>query len=267
MPTAWLTYAWEDNDRQDVDFIAQELQRSGVTIQLDRWNISAGRRLWEQIAGFIQSPECSGWIVYATQKSLGSNACKEEFAYALDKALHARSETFPIVALFPSPVDRDLVPVAIRTRLHVSSRDPDWKERIKATLEGRAPQIPHTQLDPYDYQVHVRQYPDGMRIVLEVRPRAGTWVPFCAAILIEERERVQPSIWHGPRGVAGVDQPAHVLMNCGESPSTDGKYWMMFAGNEATPTQSYFISLRQPPSRVFFGIHNGPMFDCTVNLG
>jgi len=53
MPTAWLTYAWEDNDRQDVDFIAQELVYFGVDIQLDRWNIRAGRRLWEQIAGLI----------------------------------------------------------------------------------------------------------------------------------------------------------------------------------------------------------------------
>ena len=211
MPTAWLTYTWEDNDRQDVDFIAQELQRTGVTIQLDRWNISAGRRLWEQIADFIQSPECSGWIMYATQRSLGSDACKEEFAYALDKALHGRSESFPIIALFPSPVDRDLIPAAIRIRLHVSSRDPDWKERIKSSLEGRAPQIPRTELEPYDYQVHERQYSDGMRFILEVRPRAGTWVPFCAAIPINERAHVQPSIWHGPRGVRGVDQPAHVL--------------------------------------------------------
>ena len=53
-------------------------------------------------------------------------------------------------------------------------------------------------------------------------------------------------------------------MNTGESLSDDGQHWMMFAGDEATPTQSYFIAFRQPPSRVWFGIHNGPMFDCTV---
>ena len=265
MVTAWLTYAWIDNDRQDVDFIAQELQRSGVTIQLDRWNISAGSRLWDQVAGFIQSPECGGWILYATQNSLGSEACREEFSYALDRALHARNEGFPIIALFPSPVDCDLIPAGIRTRLHLSSRDPNWKERIKAALDGRQPEVGHPHLEPYDYQVHLRQFPDGNRLILEVRPRAGTWVPFCAAIPISERERVRPTIWHGPRGSAGVDQPIHTLFNVGESASTDGKYWMMFAGNEATPTQSYFISFREPPSRVYFGIHNGPMFDCTVN--
>ena len=41
MPTAWLTYAWEDNDRQDVDFIAQELERSGVAIQLAGTSVQA----------------------------------------------------------------------------------------------------------------------------------------------------------------------------------------------------------------------------------
>ena len=94
MATVWLTYAWEDNKQGDVYFAAQELQRCGLTVKLDRWNISAGRRLWEQIEDFISNPEESdAWLLYATQASLQSEPCKEEFAYALDRALRTRGET------------------------------------------------------------------------------------------------------------------------------------------------------------------------------
>lgn len=66
---AWLTYAWEDNRSGDVDFVAQELVEAGVEIKLDRWNLKAGVRLWNQIAEFIQDPAHSNaWILYATQK-------------------------------------------------------------------------------------------------------------------------------------------------------------------------------------------------------
>ena len=112
----------------DVDFVAQELVRTGLTVKLDRWNIEAGKRLWQQIENFISnSEESDAWILYATQNSLGSEACKEEYSYALDRALHQRGTTFPIIGLFPSSVDDSLIPAGLRTRLCVSITDPDWK--------------------------------------------------------------------------------------------------------------------------------------------
>jgi len=56
MATIWLTYRWDDNKDQDVDFLAHELVAAGLTVKLDRWNLGAGRRLWEQIENFIQNP-------------------------------------------------------------------------------------------------------------------------------------------------------------------------------------------------------------------
>src|SRR5258705_9124152 len=91
MATAWITYSWKDNQDGDVDFIAQELVRAGLAIKLDRWNIQAGKRLWEQIEKFItDADQCDGWIMYATQNSLASEPCREELAYALDRALSMR---------------------------------------------------------------------------------------------------------------------------------------------------------------------------------
>lgn len=73
----------------------------GLNIKLDRWNIAAGKRLWDQIANFITSPnESDAWLLIATNNSLSSEPCKEEFAYALDRALNVRGQDFPVSAMF-----------------------------------------------------------------------------------------------------------------------------------------------------------------------
>src|SRR5579883_2376633 len=116
MANIWITYAWADNASGDVDFYAQELVRAGLKVKLDRWNISAGRRLWEQIEKFIgDEAESDAWLIIATDNSLASEPCKEEFAYALDRALGKRGNAFPVIALFPGPANPDLIPAAIRT--------------------------------------------------------------------------------------------------------------------------------------------------------
>jgi hypothetical protein len=119
MTTIWMTYSWTDNQSGDVDFIAQELKDTGLNVKLDRWNIKAGMRLWDQIEEFIQEPtQCDAWLLVATQASLGSEPCREEYAYALDRALNSRGTAFPVIALFPATVDDSLIPAGIRTRLY-----------------------------------------------------------------------------------------------------------------------------------------------------
>jgi len=131
MAVIWLTYDWEDNKSSDVDYVAQELDRAGVTVKLDRWNIKAGIRLWEQIENFIQAKnECDAWVLYATANSLGSEACKEEFTYALDRALRSRGDAFPVIGLFPASVDSGLIPAALRVRLYVISEPTSVLRRV-----------------------------------------------------------------------------------------------------------------------------------------
>ena len=201
MSTIWLTYAWDDNLHSDVDFIAQEIENVGVNVKLDRWNIRAGLRLWDQIEEFIQNKdECDAWVLYATQNSLGSEACKEEFAYALDRALHSRGGNFPIIGLFPSTVDRALIPAAIRVRLFISLTEPDWKERIKAATEGREPSIARTVIDPYYFRLHDDIVHQGGKYIFEVRPRAGTWSPVVVAIPVAEKYEIEFNLIFGPAG-------------------------------------------------------------------
>ena len=107
MAKLWIMYSWKDNEQKDVEYLAQQLIASGLQVELDRWVLTAGNRLWDQIAVFIDNPGCNAWMIYATQNSLGSEACKEELAYALDRTLSQRGAQFPIIALFPSSVDRN----------------------------------------------------------------------------------------------------------------------------------------------------------------
>ena len=250
MAKIWITYAWDDNQHGDIDFIAQELEQAGLEVKLDRWNISAGQRLWEQIEIFISSPEQSdAWLLVATNNSLASEPCKEEYAYALDRALNIRGQNYPVIALFLGSVDQSLIPAGIRTRLYISITDPDWKERIVAAAEGRAYQIQRQQIQPFYIHVH-RNQSGSKPIAIEVRPRAGVWAPFIAAIPMVEKEKVDPNIMIGPRD---VPTNSGMLINCGEGVSPDGKMWVMSAGNQATPTESYYIWCKSMPSMLVFG--------------
>lgn len=263
MSKIWLTYAWADNEQGDIDFVAQELQQSGLEVKLDRWNIGAGKRLWEQIEEFICSEdESDAWLIVATNNSLSSEPCQEEFAYALDRALNSRGKTFPVIGLFLGPVDDGLIPAGVRTRLYVSVTDPDWKERITAAAEGRALGVQRQAMQPYNICIHSNQ-PGKKPFAIEVRPRAGVWAPFLACIPMDEKDRVGPSIMIGPRD---VPTNSGMLLNTGSSESPDGKMWVMTAGNQATPTESYYVWCSELPSALTFGV-NGRAPQYTINLG
>ena len=122
----WITYSWKDNDRSDVDYIAQQLQRAGLDVHLDKWDLRAGHRLWEQLDQAIANKDrCDAWMIVATQNSLASEPCKEEVAYALNQALSVRGSSFPVIALFQGAVEASLLPQALSTRLCVSCTDND----------------------------------------------------------------------------------------------------------------------------------------------
>lgn len=255
MANVWLTYAWADNKHGDVDFIAQDLERKGLTVKLDRWNIGAGRRLWEQIESFIQQPsESDGWVLYATQASLGSAPCREEYAYALDRALTQRSGEFPVAALFPGTVDMSILPAGLRTRLCVSLTDRDWSERVAAAAEGRQHAASRLTLEPFFTATRLRV--DGGHDI-EVRPRAGTWVPFTAAIPKDEEAKVQMSISRGAAG--GKHLPSGILAGVGWGTSPDGQWSYWQCQEEATPTVAYYIHCRQLPTELLFGVE-GELF-------
>lgn len=255
MATIWLTYAWSDNLSGDVDFVAQELEGVGLTVRLDRWDIPAGARLWDQISNFIQDPdETDAWAIFASQASLGNQPCREEVAYALDRALRQRSAAFPLIGIFTGPIDQALVPASVRIRLCVSTLDDNWKERVKAAAERREAEIARPEISPTEVRLHRDPQGGERRYAIEVRPRAGSWAPCFIGVLSTERESLRPYIAHGPKYAPPVQT---CLYNTGEAFSSDGLWYFMFAQNEATPAQSYYLFVDNFPTDIVFGVYGG----------
>jgi hypothetical protein len=274
MKALWLTYSWKDNVSHDVDFVAYEIESTGITVRLDRWDLTAGKRLWEQIGHLVSDPNtCDSWALYATQDSLLSEPCKEELYYALDRALSTRGQDFPIIGIFPHPIDKSLIPPVIRTRLYVSLTDPDWQERVRAATLGDKASITRPKITPYELRIHqldsvdfdTRAGLDGKSIAIEVRPRAGVWAPFLAVIPASEKDTVNPELRRGPRGRV----PEGCVLHGGRPQlSKDGDLWGMNAMDEATPTQSYYLVCAELPSRFKFGVNgNPPQYEVTLESG
>ena len=222
-----------------------------MTVKLDRWNISAGRKLWDQIDKFIQNEgESDAWMIYATTNSLGSQPCREEYAYALARALDTRGDEFPVSGLFPASVDPTLIPAGIRTRLHVSLTDPEWKERIVAAVEGRSANLRKTAVAPFFMKIHEYPFFDR-KFAIEIRPRAGTWSPFMGGVLSVEKDAVRPSIQRGPTNRPQEGGVLHMTSQ-GED-NRGGIWWICSAQDEATPTQSYYLFCDRLPSQIIFG--------------
>ncbi|MBI4306980.1 MAG: toll/interleukin-1 receptor domain-containing protein [Chloroflexi bacterium] len=251
----WLTYAHADNVTGDVDNIDAELRRIGVDVHRDVWDLLAGIPLWDQIGAAITDPaRCDGWMVFATQTSLESPKCIEELWYALDRALERRGTRFPLIALCPSTVDPNVLPPALRVRLALSLADPSWATRTKQALEGR-PHRPEISVDPYEVAPH--ESPDG-RVVLEIRPRSGSWAPCYVAIPASEERVVRPSLYFGPRG--SPPKNATLYQYRRGLGGTENEWLVMQASNEATPTQSYYLRCDAYPSRISFGVLGGKPF-------
>jgi hypothetical protein len=136
MSRLWLTYAWKDNEDEDVDHIIAELRAKGLDVSYDRVQLLAGRRLWTQIDSAILDPNVAAWAIYVTENSLMSEPCQEELAYALDRTLRTRGAAFPLIGLFPGNLDRDIIPSAIATRLYVNLRTNDWALQVVNGVEG-----------------------------------------------------------------------------------------------------------------------------------
>ena len=267
MKRLWITYAWADNSSNDVDFLAQELIDAGLDVKLDRWTLGAGKRLWDQIDEFISSPDQSdAWLLFATQNSLGSEPCREEYAYALDRALRTRSEAFPVLAAFPGTVDAELLPAGVRTRLYVSLKDSDWKERVVAAVEGRAPQIAPKAISPFEHKVH-KVTGQQFKFLVELRPRAGVWAPCFVAVPMDEVERTRymvPVLARlGPRG----EVPRSLNFDgASVHPSADGKFMLCELEEECTPTKSLFAYFSELPSMLAFGAYreHGPHYEVAL---
>jgi hypothetical protein len=251
----WLSYSWKDNVDKDVDFIAKEIEKRGISVKLDRYVLIAGQRLWPQIESHIQNPaETDAWALFMTQNSLASEPVREEIAYALDRALKSRGGTFPLIGINPGDVDSASVPALISIRLYVSLTDDDWLDRIVSGVHGVVPTLATSEIIP----IVVKEYPQGSQTVIEARPRAGRWHP--GAILVPEADwgKVK-GVMQGPSGTP----PSGGMIAFGEIEYTgkSGDKWKGYSvGHNITPINSMYLTLEGKVEHVLVGQANGTIY-------
>jgi len=244
MKKLWLTYAWSDNDDQSVDHVLSKLSQQDLQVEFDRQTLVPGRRIWPQIDASISDPTKSdAWAILVTRNSLNSEACLEELAYALDRALRSRGSDFPIIGIFPAPLDRALIPSAIASRLYVHLTDPTWAERVAAGVRGERPPTKIVNSTPV-----VAFHKLNEKNVVELRPRSGRWYPCIVAVPADEVSRlefVQVAPYGPPTG--------NGLVHLTKCDSPDGQWKGICATDAADPLRSAFAYFTSLPSRIQFG--------------
>ena len=251
MKKLWLTYAWKDNEDQDIDYIVQELDSMDLEVKFDKRNLITGQRLWDQIGEqIINNSECEAWGIILTQNSLNSNPCKEELAYALDRALEAKGNIFPMFALMKDDIRARDLPPSLKVRLCISLTNNDWTNQVEAACHKRPTGFTPSNLSAFVVTEHVTD--NGF--CLEIRPRFDRIAP--VAIAVDKEEKDSGNVFAsslGPAGMIPTGFVAHSRIDS-ETTLTDGTpVWVWGAHNETNSTYSYFLNYKNRPRRIWFG--------------
>lgn len=250
MKKVWLTYAWNDNEDKDIDFIIQELDKTDLDVKFDRRNLIPGQRLWTQIGGTItDSNECDAWGIVLTPNSIKSQPCIEELSYALDRALSNKGADFPIFALLHN-INPNEMPPALKIRLCIPIENNNWTEQVVAAAYKKPTGFSPANLSDFILNQHLAK--DGF--CLEIRPRFNRISPF--AVAVDYDEKISGNVIScspGPANKVPNGHVAHLYIDS-ETTLTDGTHaWVWGADNEANSTSSYYLFYKKRPRRIWFG--------------
>lgn len=255
MPDAiWITYAWADNDEGDFDYLVKQLEEGGLRATYDKIALVPGQRLWEQIGSQITSGDLGGWAYLLTPESVNSQACREELAYALDRALRAR-EGFPLIGLLHGvPIDE--VPPALRVRLCVDLASPNWLEEVRAGLEMRAPQHPRSETGDLRVALHTPYLGESRLYAVEFRPRFGELRYWRIAYPSDGPDAAYRGT--GPAGGGGVGGTMSEFVE--GNVELEGRQMSFFgSGNPISPgTAAYVVFSGGTPDFLAFNIASQP---------
>lgn len=249
-PNIWITYAWKDNNKGDFDYIVQELHAIGIESRYDKIELIPGRLLWDQIGNNIINGPFSAWCYLITSESLKSRSCKEELAYALYRAMNDKDDDYPLIGLVHGVSISD-IPPALKVRLCVNLDDPNWKDQIKAGIEGRPPQSETTSQTQFIYQA----YENDTTITIEIKPRFGEVMYWRFAI----PKNVKVIKWgYGPAGGGSISGLKTNSLE-GLQENVNGVPTTCFgAGDRLSPGISAYVVLDKIPDFIGFGLASEP---------
>lgn len=237
MGAVWITFATENNVDGDVDYVAQEIDRSGLRTRLHPLFPDEDDKIDRLMPAFLTRPDQSdAWIFYGSDEALQQDRL-ERIRRVVDRASLERGP-FPRVGLFTSTLT-----MAKAEELQFTERmfldETDWRSRLGAALQTNLEAVAGNESGLPSYVTKL--YPisrEPYQYAFEFRPKIGRWEPALFAILPEERATVDPHI----------EEHAYE-----EGFSEDGEWYFQVGQAPATPQASYKILMKQLPSRLAFG--------------
>ncbi|MBN1207776.1 MAG: toll/interleukin-1 receptor domain-containing protein [Myxococcaceae bacterium] len=253
----WVTYAWADNADQDVDYILKKLENSGeLEVHFDRRQLPAGQRLWDNIEQEIINPDhCDAYAIVVTPDSLASGPCKEELAYALERALSTRGSTFPLIPLIYK-IEPSKMPPRLKIRLGVMLREPNWVTQVVAAANSRPMEVDFGELQDWKLRVHRAPAEENCVFVLEVQPRLETIPSWLVAFPASERVILKKWGVRAPKSPFGGIGMMTVIDD--EVESSIGP--LRVVGSDGTPldySHSLYLFLDALPSQLLFSRDGG----------
>jgi hypothetical protein len=238
----WVTYARSDDAEGDFSYLVQELKGVNVTATYDRVALVPGRSIWDRIAERITKDPIDGWAYLLTPRSLESDRCREELDYALNRALDTKGRTFPLIGLLHD-VQIDDLPPPLKVRLCVNLADPEWKDQVRAGLDGKAPSAPADKKLKFIFRKYENFRGDKGLKAVEIRPRYGEVTPWCLLVPIGTAiERCG----HGAAG-GGEISTIHSDFEEGVGPEIQGvKTQMRRASDRLSASVAAYVTFRGP---------------------
>jgi hypothetical protein len=131
----------------------------------------------------------------------------------------------------------------------VNLQDPQWAERVAAAAGG--PAFAHDIAPVGEYHLAMHQGPGG-RTTIELRPRAGRWLPAWVYVPAAERSKIS-NVEFGPSGMP----PATSMTSRAEATfrhNTTGLELAGFRINHAVDAlNSVYVHFSSLPSKLYFG--------------
>src|SRR6478672_1846560 len=147
MGTVWITFATEDNVDGDVDYLAQEISRSGIRTRQHPLFVGEDDKIDRLMPAFLGRPDQSdAWILYASRKTLEGGRL-ERITTALANSLEKRGE-FPLIGVFrelEAGVQARELPLTDR----LAADDPEWRDRLGEALGVNLKRSSDDGLPPY----------------------------------------------------------------------------------------------------------------------
>lgn len=170
MKNAFLSYGWCDASL--VAQFGEELEKSGISVFLDQWDIPSGGMVWATIDRAID--QASKLVLFLSRDSLEGKGVKEELSRGLQKAYEKHGEVFIVpVALDPYDDISPLLSVRVRGANTIRASELGFSGTLEALKSGILDK-PHPRkatTAPTDFYYRLYALEDSMVIEL------GTGLP------------------------------------------------------------------------------------------